>query len=57
LGTRLGSIEKGKDGNLVVLTGDPLDSQSWVETVLIDGKVVYERSKDEKLKRILEVKK
>jgi imidazolonepropionase-like amidohydrolase len=57
LGTRLGSIEKGKDGNLVVLTGDLLDSQSWVETVLIDGKVVYERSKDEKLKRILEVKK
>jgi imidazolonepropionase-like amidohydrolase len=57
LGARLGSIEKGKDGNLVVLTGDPLDSQSWVETVLIDGKVVYERSKDEKLKRVLEVRK
>jgi imidazolonepropionase-like amidohydrolase len=57
LGSRIGSIEKGKDANLVVLTGDPLDAQSWVETVLIEGKVVYERSKDEKLKRVLEVKK
>jgi imidazolonepropionase-like amidohydrolase len=57
LGARLGSIEKGKDGTLVVLTGDPLDSQTWVDLVLIEGKVVYDRSKDEKLKRILETKK
>jgi len=57
LGSRIGSIEKGKDANVVVLTGDPLDSQTWVDTVLIEGKVVYERSKDEKLKRILEVRK
>jgi imidazolonepropionase-like amidohydrolase len=54
LGTRMGSIEKGKDGNLVVLTGDPLDAQTWVDLVLIDGKVVYERARDEKLRRVLE---
>ncbi len=57
LGARLGSIEKGKDGNLVVLTGDPLDAGTWVDTVLIEGKIVYERSKDEKLKRVMEVRK
>jgi imidazolonepropionase-like amidohydrolase len=57
LGSRIGSIEKGKDANLVVLTGDPLDAQSWVDLVLIEGKTVYERAKDEKLKRVLEVKK
>lgn len=57
LGARLGSIEKGKDGTLVVLSGDPLDAQSWVETVLIEGKIVYERAKDEKLKRVLEIRK
>jgi len=57
LGSRIGSIEKGKDANLVVLTGDPLDAQAWVDTVLIEGKVVYERAKDEKLKRVMEVKK
>ena len=54
LGSRMGSIEKGKDGNLVILTGDPLDAQTWVDLVLIEGKVVYERSKDEKLKRVME---
>lgn len=57
LGSRIGSIEKGKDANLVVLTGDPLDAQAWVDTVLIEGRVVYERAKDEKLKRVMEVKK
>ncbi|MBI4563491.1 MAG: amidohydrolase family protein [Planctomycetes bacterium] len=50
---RCGSIEKGKDANLVILTGDPLDIQTWVDQVIIEGAVVYERSKDEKLKRIL----
>ncbi len=38
---RAGSIEAGKDGDLVVLSGDPLDLTSRVETVLIGGKVVY----------------
>lgn len=57
LGNRIGSLEKGKDGNVVVLTGDPLDAQSWVDLVLIEGRVVYDRSKDEKLKRVMEVKK
>jgi imidazolonepropionase-like amidohydrolase len=50
---RVGSIEKGKDANLVVLTGDPLDARTWVDQVLVEGKVVYERSKDAKLKKIL----
>lgn len=50
---RLGSIEKGKDANLVILTGDPLDTQTWVDSVVVEGNVVYERSKDEKLKRVL----
>lgn len=53
LADRLGSLEKGKDGNLVVLTGDPLDAQTWVDQVLIEGSVVYERSKDAKLQRVL----
>jgi len=57
LGSRIGSIEKGKDANVVILTGDPLDAQTWVDQVLIEGKTVYERAKDEKLKRVLEVKK
>jgi imidazolonepropionase-like amidohydrolase len=57
LGSRIGSIEKGKDANLVLLTGDPLDTQAWVDMVLVEGKTVYERAKDEKLKKVLEMKK
>jgi imidazolonepropionase-like amidohydrolase len=53
LGDRFGSIEKGKDANLLILTGDPLDTMTWVDTVLIEGKVAYERSRDEKLQRVL----
>ena len=53
LGARMGSIEKGKDANLTLLTGDPLDVQTWVDRVFIDGKTAYERSKDERLKRVL----
>lgn len=51
---RLGSIEKGKDATLVILTADPLDAQAWVDLVLVEGRPVYERSKDLRLKRLLE---
>jgi imidazolonepropionase-like amidohydrolase len=53
LADRIGSIEKGKDADLVIWTGDPLAVDSWVETVLIGGNVVYERAKDERLTEIL----
>jgi len=51
---RLGSIEAGKEATLLFLTGDPLDSQSWVEKVMVAGEIVYERAKDERLKKLLE---
>jgi imidazolonepropionase-like amidohydrolase len=38
---RLGSIEPGKDADLVVWSGDPLDVLSRVEYALIDGTEVY----------------
>jgi imidazolonepropionase-like amidohydrolase len=49
-----GSIEPGKDADLVILTGDPLKITTWVETTLVRGKVVYERDKDRKLQHLLQ---
>jgi imidazolonepropionase-like amidohydrolase len=38
---RLGSIEVGKDGDLVIWSGDPLDMFSRVERALINGAEIY----------------
>ncbi len=54
LGDRLGSIEKGKDGNILLLNGDPLAVTTSVQFVVLDGNVVYDRSKDVRVRQILE---
>ncbi|PKN64962.1 MAG: amidohydrolase [Deltaproteobacteria bacterium HGW-Deltaproteobacteria-15] len=41
---RIGSLEKGKDADLIVLSGHPLDYRSVPELVLIEGERVYEGS-------------
>ncbi|WBW98277.1 amidohydrolase [Oceanirhabdus sp. W0125-5] len=40
IGDRVGSLEEGKDGDVVVYTGHPFDLRSQVKNVIIDGKVV-----------------
>ena len=40
---RVGSIEKGKDADLVMWDGDPLDSRSSALMTMIDGEVVYRK--------------
>jgi imidazolonepropionase-like amidohydrolase len=49
LDDQVGTLEVGKRANLQVLTGDPLQAETWVEKVLLDGEVVYDRSKDARL--------
>ena len=39
---RVGSLEVGKDADVVLWSGDPLDPRSRVELVLIDGRVEYD---------------
>ena len=39
---RVGSIEKGKDADIAVWDGEPLDSRSRVVKTFIDGELVYE---------------
>jgi hypothetical protein len=40
---RIGSLEVGKDGDLLIMSGHPFDTDSRVERVLIEGRTVYER--------------
>ncbi|MBI5363337.1 MAG: amidohydrolase family protein [Planctomycetes bacterium] len=41
---RVGSLEPGKDADLIVISGDPLDPRSRIERVYIEGRVVHQRS-------------
>ena len=38
---QVGSIEVGKDADLIILSGDPFDVRSHVEKTLINGEIVY----------------
>jgi len=42
---RLGSIEAGKDADIVIWKGHPLNTWGETKTVIVDGKIVYERKK------------
>jgi len=39
---RIGSLEKGKDADFVIFSGDPFDIQSKVQRVFINGTTVFE---------------
>ncbi len=39
---RIGSIEVGKDADLGIWTGDPIDPRSSCELTIIDGRIVYD---------------
>ena len=42
---RIGSIEPGKDADIILLDGHPLDFRSFVTLAMVNGKVYYEKSK------------
>jgi imidazolonepropionase-like amidohydrolase len=47
LGDHMGSVEPGKDANLAIWTGDPIDPRSSCTLTFVNGKIVY----DAKVKR------
>ncbi len=43
---RIGSIEVGKDADIALFTGDPIDPRSACVVTIVNGKVVYDAKKD-----------
>ncbi|MEO0650404.1 MAG: amidohydrolase family protein [Planctomycetota bacterium] len=54
LGDDVGSLAVGKLGNVLLLTGEPLGAQTWVDHAFIEGRHVYDRSQDTRNKYIFE---
>ena len=44
---KVGSLEEGKQGDVVLLTGDPFDAFSRVEQTIVDGIVYYDSNREE----------
>jgi adenine deaminase len=47
---RTGSIEDGKDADVVVWSGDPLSNMSRVERTFVDGRMYFARDVDARLR-------
>lgn len=43
LSDRIGSLEVGKDGDVVILSGDPLSVYTKVEKTFVEGRLVFDR--------------
>jgi imidazolonepropionase-like amidohydrolase len=46
---KVGSLETGKDADIVVLSGNPLDVTTRVERVILNGRTVYQQASGETL--------
>ncbi|QDU65055.1 amidohydrolase family protein [Engelhardtia mirabilis] len=43
---RVGSLEVGKDADILVITGHPIDPRTAVDSVWIEGRLVYDAERD-----------
>jgi len=43
---RVGSLAPGKDADILVVTGDPIDPRNVVQRVFIEGETVYDEARD-----------
>ncbi len=54
LNDRVGALETGRDGDIVIWSGDPLAVESRVERVFIEGRPVFEPRPDAEAPRVVE---
>jgi imidazolonepropionase-like amidohydrolase len=54
LDERVGALEKGRDGDIVLWSGDPLEVDSRVQRVFIEGRAVYEPADGGDAPRVVE---
>ena len=47
---KVGSIEVGKQADIVILSGDPFDTYSRVEKTIVDGIVYYDREREQEMR-------
>ena len=52
LGGQVGKIAKGFEANVVLFSGDPLSVTSATEYVMLNGELVYDRSKDVRVQHL-----
>ena len=46
---RVGSLEPGKDADILILRGHPLLTRSVPEAVFVDGEIVYSRDPEARI--------
>jgi len=49
---RVGTLEAGKDADVLITSGHPLDYRSWVLQAFINGKLYYDRSSSRLYRRV-----
>ena len=53
LADRIGSLEPGKDGDFVIWSGDPLSTRSVADQTWVDGRLEFDRARDQEARRVL----
>lgn len=43
---RVGSLEEGKDADVVLWTGNPLDVRNWVVKTFVGGRLAYDTTRE-----------